>query len=124
MVGQPNHPAQIHRFAEGAHLHKRNGWYYLSYGYGMPEKVAYAMSHRINGPWDFKGSLNEIAGNCQTNRPAIVGFQGQFYFFYHNGALPNGGSHQRSVCVDYLHYNPDGTMQQVIMTLEGVRAVR
>ena len=25
-------------FEEGIHIHKRNNWYYLSYGYGMPEK--------------------------------------------------------------------------------------
>ncbi|MNL41458.1 Arabinoxylan arabinofuranohydrolase precursor [compost metagenome] len=36
-------------FEEGAHIHKRNGWYYLSYGYGMPEKVAYAMSRNVQG---------------------------------------------------------------------------
>ena len=36
-------------FEEGAHIHKRKGWYYLSYGYGMPEKCAYAMSRGING---------------------------------------------------------------------------
>ncbi|HEX6224578.1 MAG TPA: family 43 glycosylhydrolase, partial [Chryseolinea sp.] len=57
-------------FMEGANVHKRNGWYYLSYGYGFPEKVGYAMSRSINGPWEFKGILNELAGNCETNRPA------------------------------------------------------
>ena len=74
-------------FEEGAHIHQRNGWYYLSYGYQMPEKVAYAMSRHIEGPWEFKGILNEVAGNCQTNRPCIIDFKGQSYFIYHNGAL-------------------------------------
>jgi beta-xylosidase len=110
-------------FEEGAHLHKRNGWYYLSYGYQMPEKVAYAMSRNIEGPWEFKGVLNEIAGNCETNRPAIVDFKGKSYFIYHNGALPGGGSHRRSVCMDYLYYNPDGTMKRIVMTSEGVDPV-
>ncbi|ULT40787.1 family 43 glycosylhydrolase [Niabella defluvii] len=107
-------------FEEGAHIHQRNGWYYLSYGYGMPEKVAYAMSRSIHGPWEFKGILNEIAGNCETNRPCIIDFNDQTYFFYHNGALKDGGIHRRSVCVDKLFYNPDGTMKRVIMTTEGV----
>lgn len=107
-------------FTEGAHIHKRNGWYYLSYGYGFPEKVAYAMSKSIHGPWTFKGILNEIAGNCQTNRPAILDFKGQSYFFYHNGALKEGGSHRRSVCIDHLYYNDDDTIKRVIMTSEGV----
>lgn len=108
------------KFAEGAHIHKRNDWYYLSYGYGNPEKVAYAMSRNIHGPWEFKGILNEIPGNCETNRPAIIDFNGNSYFFYHNGALPGGGSHRRSVCIDRLYYEPDGSIRRVVMTSEGV----
>jgi beta-xylosidase len=111
-------------FEEGAHIHKRNGWYYLSYGYQMPEKVAYAMSRSIHGPWEFKGILNEIAGNCKTNRAAVVDFKGKSYFIYHNGALKDGGSYRRSVCIDYLHYNPDGTMKRVVMTSEGVPRIK
>jgi beta-xylosidase len=110
-------------FVEGAHVHKRNGWYYLSYGFEFPEKVAYAMSRSIHGPWEFKGILNELAGNCQTNRPAIIDFKGTAYFIYHNGGLANGGSHRRSVCIDYLYYNPNDTMKRVIMTSEGVGPV-
>jgi hypothetical protein len=82
--------------------------------------VAYAMSKSIHGPWIFKGILNEIAGNCQTNRPAILDFKGQSDFFYHNGALKEGGSHRRSVCIDRLYYNDDDTIKRVIMTSEGV----
>jgi hypothetical protein len=111
-------------FEEGIHIHKRNGWYYLSYGYGYPERVAYAMSHTIHGPWQFKGILNELAGNCITNRPATLDFKARSYFFYHNGGLKNGGSHRRSVCIDHLVYNEDGTMKKVIMTSEGVEAIK
>lgn len=107
-------------FEEGSHLHKRNGWYYLSYGFGMPEKVAYAMSQSIHGPWIFKGILNEIAGNCQTNRPCILDFKGKSYFFYHNGALANGDSYHRSVCIDWLYYNEDDSLKRVVMTSEGL----
>jgi len=111
----------VPEFEEGAHIHKHAGWYYLSYGYGYPEKVAYAMSRTPDGPWTFKGILNELAGNCATNRPCILQFKGTWYFFYHNGGLPDGGSHRRSVCVDYLHYNADGTLKRVQMTSEGVK---
>ncbi len=107
-------------FQEGAHIHKRGQWYYLSYGFGMPEKIAYAMSDSIHGPWHFKGILNELAGNCETNRPCIVEYDGTSYFFYHNGGLPNGGSRRRSVCIDYLYYTSDGSMKRVIMSSEGV----
>lgn len=111
-------------FEEGAHLFKRNGWYYLAYGYGSPEKVAYAMSRDIKGPWQFKGILNELAGNCETNRPCTIDFNGESYFIYHNGGLKNGGSHRRSVCIDYLFFNPDDTIKRVVMTSEGVQAAK
>ncbi|HEY0652027.1 MAG TPA: glycoside hydrolase family 43 protein [Chryseosolibacter sp.] len=111
---------KLPEFQEGSHIHKRNDWYYLSYGHGMPEKVGYAMSRSIHGPWQFKGILNEVAYNCETNRPCIVDFEGKSYFFYHNGALPHGGSHRRSVCVDRLFYNSDNTIQPIIMTSNGV----
>ena len=82
------------------------------------------MSRNINGPWIFKGIVNEIAGNCVTNSPAILDFKGKSYFIYHNGGLPEGGSYRRSVCIDYLYYNPDGTIKRVIMSSEGIEPVK
>ena len=119
-ITSPVREISLPSFSEGAHIHYRAGWYYLSYGYGMPERVGYAMSRSVHGPWEFKGILNELAGNCETNRPAIIDFKGDSYFFYHNGALENGGSHRRSVCIDRLYYREDGTMQRVVMTSEGI----
>lgn len=69
-----------------------------------------------------KGIVNEVPGNCATNRAAIVEFAGDWYFFYHNGVLPGGGSHRRSVCVDRLSYGTDGKMNRVRMTTEGLLA--
>ncbi|MFD2163058.1 family 43 glycosylhydrolase [Paradesertivirga mongoliensis] len=110
-------------FNEGSHVYKRNGNYYLMYGYGTPERVAYAMSESIYGPWKFMGLVNELAGNCETNRPATLDISEKSYFFYHNGGLKDGGSHRRSVCMDYLHYNNDGTIKKVMMTSEGIEPV-
>lgn len=120
-LASPISVVDLPEFSEGAHIHKKNGTYYLAYGYGYPERVAYATSRQIGGPWEFKGILNEIAGNCATNRSAIIEFGGSDYFFYHNGALPEGGSHRRSVCIDRLYYEEDGSMRRVVMTTEGVR---
>ena len=109
------------KFTEAPWVHYRKGWYYLSYAYEFPEKIAYAMSRSINGPWEYKGILNEIAGNSNTNHQAIIEFKGNWYFIYHNGALtPDAGSFHRSVCIDRLYYNEDGTMKRVVMTSEGV----
>ena len=63
-------------FTEAPYIHKKGDWYYLSYAYQFPEKIAYAMSKSINGPWEFKGILNEVAGNSNTNHQAILEFKG------------------------------------------------
>lgn len=108
-------------FTEAPWVHKKGDFYYLSYAYKFPEKTAYAMSESIQGPWKFQGILNEVAGNSNTNHQAILEYKGKDYFIYHNGSIPtHGGSFRRSVCVDYLYYNPDGTIQKIIMTSEGV----
>ena len=108
-------------FQEGAHVHERAGWFYLSYGYRAPQRVGYARSRSLDGPWTFEGIVNEVPGNCETNRPGIIEFAGDWYFFYHTGVLPGGGSHRRSVCVDRLTYDADGRMNRVHMTTEGLR---
>ncbi|WPO80193.1 glycoside hydrolase family 43 protein [Flavobacterium sp. KACC 22761] len=116
------HQIKLPNYTEAPWIHKHKDWYYLSYAYEFPEKIAYAMSKSINGPWEFKGILNELAGNSNTNHQAIIDFKGQSYFIYHNGAsIPHGGSFRRSVCVDKLYYNKDGTMKRVVMTSEGIQ---
>jgi hypothetical protein len=83
------------------------------------------MSRSIEGPWVYKGILNEIAGNSNTNHQSIIEIKGKDYFIYHTGALvPDYGSFHRSVCIDYLYYNKNGTLKRVIMTSEGVKAVK
>lgn len=108
-------------YTEAPWIHKHKNWYYLSYASGFPEKISYAMSRSITGPWDFKGVLNELAGNSNTNHQAIIDFKGKSYFIYHNGALAaDAGSFHRSVCIDYVYYNHDGTIRPVVMTSQGV----
>ena len=108
-------------FTEAPWIHKRGSWYYLSYATLFPEKIGYAMSRSLEGPWVDKGILNELASNSNTNHQAIIDFKGKWYFIYHNGALrPDGGNFRRSVCIDYLKYNADSTLQKVVMTNTGV----
>lgn len=109
------------QFTEAPWVHKYEGNYYLSYASGFPEKIAYAMAKNIEGPYEYKGILNEIAGNSNTNHQTILDFKGKSYFIYHNGAIQtNGSSYSRSVCIDQLGYNNDGTIKRVVMTTEGV----
>lgn len=107
------------RFEEAPWVHKRNGKYYLTFASGWPEKIAYAMSDSIQGPWQYKGILSEISGNSNTSHPAIVEFKGQPLFFTHNGGLPDGTSYSRSVCAEFLDYYPNGAMKKVEISTEG-----
>ncbi|HTK18543.1 MAG TPA: glycoside hydrolase family 43 protein, partial [Mucilaginibacter sp.] len=121
----PINTINLPHFTEAPWVHKRNGWYYLFYAYEFPEKTAYAMSRSIKGPWVYKGIINELAGNSNTKHQAIIDFKGKSYFIYHNGALAaDAGSFHRSVCIDYLYYNKDGTIKRVIMTSEGVKKAK
>jgi beta-xylosidase len=116
------HTVELPNFTEAPWIHKKGDWYYLSYAYGFPEKIAYAMSKSVTGPWEFKGILNELAGNSNTNHQSIIEFMENSYFIYHTGGIqPNGGSFRRSVSIDRLYYNPDGTLKRMQMTSEGIQ---
>lgn len=113
-------------FTEALWVHRKGSHYYLSYACGFPEKTCYAMSESLGGPWRPMGILNEIAGNSETNHQSIIEFGGKSWFIYHNGSVPprdgqpSGGRFRRSVCIDRLFYRPDGSLERVVMTSEGV----
>jgi len=114
---------QVPRFTEAPWIHKRGDLYYLSYATGFPEKTAYATANSISGPWTYRGLLAEGAANSNTIHQGIIDFKGRSYFFYHTGMVqhPNaGGSYRRSIAIDYLHYNEDGTIRRIVQTTEGV----
>lgn len=102
------HPLDLKDFTEAPYVHKANGKYYLTYAAQWPEKIAYAMADSISGPWEYMGVISEVAGNSNTTHPAIVNFKGRDWFFSHIGGL-GGGSGSRSVIIEPLYYNSDGT---------------
>lgn len=108
-------------FTEALWVHKRGDIYYLSYASGFPEKIAYATSDSIHGPWQYRGILNEVAGNSPTNHQSIIEFKDKWFFIYHTGASqPDGGEFRRAVAIDPLYYNEDGSIKLIIMTSEGI----
>ncbi|MBO4800884.1 MAG: family 43 glycosylhydrolase [Bacteroidaceae bacterium] len=111
---------EVPRFTEAPWVHKYGGKYYLTYATEWPEKIAYAVSDHIGGPYTPMGIISEIAGNSNTTHPAIVQFRGQWLFFSHNGGLPDGTSYSRSIIAEPMHYNPGGTIRPIPPTTAGV----
>ena len=110
---------KLPRFVEAPWIHKQGDLYYLSYAADFPEKTAYATSDSIEGPWTYRGLITGGAGNSNTIHQGIVEFNDQWYFFYHTAMLPGGDSYRRSVCVEYLYHNDDGSIERVMQTEEG-----
>lgn len=113
-------------FIEGPWVYKRNGLYYLVYaGVGTkPEMIEYCTATSPEGPWEYRGIIQENVNNSFTTHPGIIDFKGKSYFMYHDGSLPTGGSYRRSICIDYMYYNEDGTIQKIVQTKEGVKPVK
>src|SRR3954454_8570589 len=114
-------------YEEGPWFYKRGSLYYIVYpADGTPEKISYTTSSAPLGPWMYRGDImakETGAGASFTNHPGVVDYKGKSYFLYHNAALPGGGGYKRSVCVEELTYNPDGTIPTIKMTTAGPAAV-
>lgn len=107
-------------YEEGPWFYKRNGLYYMIFAAGpIPEHIAYSTSPGPTGPWTYRGIIMPTQGRSFTNHPGICDYKGNSYFFYHNGALPDGHGFHRSVCVEQFRYNEDGTIPTILMTSEG-----
>ena len=110
---------------EGPFLFKRNGKYYLTYPWvreqGGTECLAYGMSDNPLGPYEFKGVfMDESPTGCWTNHHSFVEFKGHWYLFYHHNDFSPDFDKNRSVRVDKVAFNPDGTIIPVVPTWRGV----
>jgi hypothetical protein len=84
------------------------------------EFIAYSTAPSPTGPWTYRGTIMPRQGGSFTNHAGVVDFNGNSYFFYHNGALPGGGGFTRSVAVERFTYNANGTFPTINMTTAGV----
>ena len=114
------HQIDVPRFTEAPWLHKYNGKYYLTYASEWPEKIAYAVSDHIGGPYTPMGIISEIAGNSNTTHPAIVEYKGKWYFFSHNGGLNDGTSYSRSIIAEPMSYDSEGHINFIPPSAKGV----
>ena len=111
------------RQAEGPFAFEYNGNYYLTYPYVREntEVLGYAMSKNPMGPYEYKGLIMpEHENGCWTNHHSIINYKGQWYLFYHQNAFSPRDDKRRSVQIDKLFFNPDGTIKEVKKTMRGV----
>jgi beta-xylosidase len=108
---------------EGPYMFERNGIYYLTYPHveNKIERLEYATGDNPLGPFTFKGVImDESPTGCWTNHHSIIEFKKQWYLFYHHNDLSPQFDKNRSVRIDSLFFNDDGTIQKVTPTLRGV----
>lgn len=118
--GKRAKPDRATAYEEAPWIYKRGKLYYLFHAGGpLPEHLAYSTGPSATGPWTYGGVVMKAQGGSFTNHPGVIDFQGKTYLFYHDGSLPGGGGFSRSVCVDELHFNPDGSIVPLDMTRTG-----
>ena len=113
-----------HFFHEGAFLTKRNGIYYLIYAdmsrVNVPSSIGYATSDSPMGPYRYGGVIVDNdrcdPGNW-NNHGSIAEFNGQWYVFYHRAT--HNSRMMRKACVEPIHFNADGSIDEVEMTSQG-----
>jgi len=110
---------------EGPFLFERNGIYYLTFPHveNKIERLEYAMGTSPIGPFKMAGVImDESPVGCWTNHQSVVNFKGQWYLFYHSNDLSPKFDKNRSVRIDSLSFNGDGTIRKVVPTFRGVGA--
>ncbi len=113
-----------HGFHEGASIRKHNGLYYLVYtdiSRGRATSMAYATSHSPLGPYEKGGILIDNTGcdpETWNNHGSIAEFNGRWYLFYHRSS--QASRFNRRVCIEPIHFNADGSIDEVEMTTQGV----
>jgi arabinoxylan arabinofuranohydrolase len=109
-------PTTPSNYQEGPWVWKRNGHYYMAYASTCcPEGIGYAMSNSPTGPWEYKGMIVDASEKTRGNHPGIIEYKGRWYVFGHSYDLLKRTTskfyERRSVDMDEMFYNPDGTIQ-------------
>ena len=108
---------------EGPFLFERNNIYYLTIPHveNKIERLEYAIGDNPMGPFKMAGVvMDESPMNCWTNHQSMVQYKNQWYLFYHQDAYSPKFDKNRSICIDSLSFNADGTIRKVTPTLRGV----
>ncbi|HEY3371111.1 MAG TPA: family 43 glycosylhydrolase [Prolixibacteraceae bacterium] len=108
---------------EGPFMFERMGIYYLTIPHveNKIERLEYAIGDNPMGPFKMAGVvMDESPLNCWTNHQSFVQYKGQWYLFYHQDAYSPKFDKNRSISIDSLFFNTDGSIRKVIPTYRGV----
>ncbi len=124
------------RFFEDSMITKYNGTYYYSYSTDFSASPAASIDYMTSSNpmtgFTHRGTvLFNPPNNCgNNNHHSIVNIGSNYYISYHDRSLSNSklgncnGIYQRSVCLDRLYFNSDGTIAVVTPTTAGVSALK
>ena len=121
------------RFFEASFMHKYKGKYYFTYASDFSQgasKIEYMMSDKPTTGFQYKGViLPQPPDNySNNNHHAIVEYKGNWYVVYHNRTVAKQRGldpvYQRNVCIDQMFYNADGTIKQVVPTVDGLKQLK
>jgi beta-xylosidase len=122
VINNPEGPSGKGKTDDKPYLHKRNGWYYLSWG------CYYAMSRNIYGPYECKGSVlkpeniekaMEQQGWNSDRHGSFFEWRGQWYYIFNSTAVPQSDICRDSAIVE-VYYEDNGEIKPVHLTAKGV----
>ena len=113
-----------HFFHEGSSMRKIGDTYYYVYAdmeRGKPTSLGYSTSKSPLGPFTYRGIIidNDSCDPASwNNHGSIECVNGQWYVFYHR--CSRGTQQHRRLCIEPITVNPDGSINEVKMTSQGV----
>ncbi len=120
---------EIKDFFEAPFVLKKNGVYYFMYSSGSCHDHTYRVQYATStigpmGPYVYQGCILETTADETVHGPghhSVLQDGDDYYIVYHRHNLPRSthGFH-RQVCIDRLVFTPDGLIQKVTPTHQGV----
>ena len=90
-------------------------------------KVVYAMADDVEGPYKKIGTVLEsdtdVATGAGHHSVIQVPNTDEWIMVYHRRPIPNEGRDHRVTCMDYMYFNPDGTIKPITITNTGVEKI-
>lgn len=119
-------------YVEGPFMFRHNKKYYFMWsegGWTGPNySVAYAIADSPFGPFKREAKILQqdtaVARGAGHHSVMRDKKSDTWYIVYHRRPLNETAANHRETCIDYMHFNPDGTIKPVKITFEGVKRGR